>query len=195
MTTVKERETVSVQERVEDKQIFVLMGASGSGKSTVGGWLKAKGLSEIISHTTRPMRVGEEEGVTYYYVTKEEFDQIEKVEQVEYQGNHYCISKKEIDEKLSRYDQLFVLTDVHGMEQVKASYPKEVIVIYLYISLEEMEERMRDRGDSEENIQKRLEYARLTNELDNGKFADYQIENKILSDTLKEVESVINRGA
>lgn len=177
--------------KLNGKKIYVLMGASGSGKTTIGNHLKKFGISEIISHTTRKKREGEVEGETYYYVTKEEFDQIEKIEQVQYDSNFYCISKMEIENKFKENDKLFVICDVNGMEQVKSNYPNEVVVIYLYISLEEMARRMRVRGDSEENIQLRLNYAGQTNELDNGKYADYRIENKILEETKRQVMDIV----
>ena len=189
MKTGKPTLSSSLTNRISDdmkgKQIIVLMGASGSGKTTIGIYLKELGIPEIISHTTRPKREGEVDGVTYYYVTKEEFDKIDRIEEVQYQDHFYCISRNEIENKFKTSDLLFVICDVNGMEQVKANYPDQVTVIYLYISMEEMEKRMRDRGDSEENIQKRLAYANATDELENGKFADVMIENTDLSNTKK----------
>lgn len=189
MTTVAVKPSLSenivekIGRKLDGKKIFVLMGASGSGKTTIGNYFKEIGIPEIISHTTRRKREGEIEGETYYYVSKEEFEQIDKIEQVQYQDNYYCISRMEIENKFKQHDKLFVICDVNGMEQVKKNYPNEVVVIYLYTSLDEMEIRMRNRGDSEENIQKRLAYAHQTNELENGKFADYRIENKDINAT------------
>ena len=177
--------------KLTGKKIYVLMGASGAGKTTVGGYLKEVGLPEIVSHTTRSIREGEVNGKSYYFVTKEEFEQIEKIEQVKYQDNHYCISKMEIEDKFTKYDKLFVVCDINGMEQVKENYPNEVVVIYIYTTLEEMEKRMRDRGDSEDNIEKRLTYARQTNELENGRFADYRIENRDIASTRQKVMEII----
>jgi len=181
----------STVQPLDGKNIYILMGASGSGKTTVGNYLKELGVSEIISHTTRSKREGEVEGETYYYVSREEFEKIEKIEEVKYQNNLYCISKKEIENKFEANDKLFVICDVNGMEQVKNSYPKHVVVIYLYTSLEEMEKRMRVRGDSEENVQGRLDYAKVTNELENGKYADILIENKELHETMQQVKHIV----
>lgn len=181
----------NIGERLEGKEIFVLMGASGSGKTTIGNYLKEVGIPEIVSHTTRQKREGEVEGETYYYVTKEEFDQIEKVESVKYGNNYYCISKKEIENKFQKHDKLFVICDINGMEQLQKHYPGQVCVIYLHTSLEEMERRMRLRGDSEENIKIRLEYAKQTNELENGRFADYIVENNDLEETKRQVLDIV----
>lgn len=167
------------------------MGASGSGKTTIGQYLISLGIPEIISHTTRKIRKGEKHGVTYYFVTKEEFDRIEKIEEVTYNGNHYCISKNEIEKKLGNNNKVFVICDVNGMRQLKKFYPKEVVVIYIYTSFEEMERRMRLRGDSEESIRKRLEYAKETNELDNGKYADFIVRNDDFEKTKEQIKQII----
>ena len=190
-TELVEQITKEYSDQISGKKIYVLMGASGSGKTTVGNMLKKFGIPEIISHTTRAMREGEVEGETYYYISKEEFEQIEKIEAVQYGSNFYCISKMEIENKFKGNEKLFVICDVNGMEQVKNSYPEQVVVIYLYTSLEEMERRMRVRGDSEENIQQRLIYANETNELDNGKYADHRIENRDLEQTKRQVMDIV----
>jgi guanylate kinase len=189
--TLSENIVEKMENKVSGKKIYVLMGASGSGKTTVANYLKKFGIPEIISHTTRSIREGEVEGETYYYVTKEEFDLIDKIEQVQYDSKFYCISKMEIENKFKQSDKLYVICDVNGMEQVKKNYPNQVVVIYLYTTLEEMERRMRVRGDAEENIQNRLDYANQTNELENGRFADYLIENKVLEDTKREVMDIV----
>lgn len=179
------------KQKLYGKKIYVLMGASGSGKTTVGNYLKDLGIPEIISHTTRPKREGEIEGVTYYYVTEKEFEKIPKVEEVQYGKHYYGISKEEIDLKLKSSDRLFVICDVHGMEQVKSHYPDEVTVIYLYTTIEEMVKRMKNRGDSDENIQLRIEYAEKTNELGNGILADFIVENEDLEKTKDAVRNII----
>jgi guanylate kinase len=174
------------------KTLFLLLGPSGAGKSTIGNYMKAQlGLHELVSHTTRAPRVGEQEGVTYYYVTKEAFDNLEKLEQVSYNGNFYCLSRGEVDRKLSEHDVVFTIVDANGIEQVKAIYPDEVVVIYITIPLEEMAHRMHQRGDSESVIQSRLEYAIKTGEHHNGHLADFTIENFDLDTSKRQVDAII----
>lgn len=175
-----------------DKRIYVLLGGSGTGKTTLGIYLKELGIPEIVSHTTRKKRPGEIEGVTYYYVSKDEFDKIEKIELVEYAGNYYCISKKEIENKLKQSDKLFVICDINGLKQLKKHYPEEVRVIYIYLPLDEMEGRLRKRGEDEETIQKRLNKAVESGELNNIVHADYVIINKELEESKKLIRTIVN---
>lgn len=177
------------------RNIFVLMGGSGTGKTTLGNYLKEIGIPEIVSHTTRKMRENEIPGETYYFIDREEFDSIEKVEWTEYpkdSGIFYCLSKNEVENKLSHYGSVFAITDQFGMKQLKDQYPNEVKVIYITIPLSEMEKRMRSRGDSEENIQKRLLQAKETGELNNYNLADFVIENIDLEESKKQISEIVS---
>lgn len=179
----------------QQKKIYILMGGSGAGKTTLGEHLKEMGLPEMVSHSTgRGMRKGEVEGVTYYFVTKEEYDQIEKIEWTEYpkdSGKFYCLSKKEVETKLEKQGKVFAITDVNGVRQIKEKYPNETEVIYIHIPFEKMAERMRARGDSEEAIQERLFQAKVTGELQNHKYADHIIENIDLEESKKKIRDIV----
>lgn len=180
---------------MQERMIVILMGGSGTGKTTLGEYLKSIGIPEMVSHSTgRGMRKGEIDGVTYYFVSKEEYDKVEKIEETEYpknSGKFYCLSKKEVETKLSKYGKVFAITDKNGMEQVKKKYPNEVKVVYIYIPLEEMEKRMRERGDSEEAIQERLHQAEVTKELENHQYADHIIENIDLEESKRKIREIV----
>jgi guanylate kinase len=181
---------------MKGRKIFILMGGSGTGKTTLGEYLKELGIAEMISHTTRAMRVNEVDGITYYYVSREEFDRIDKIEWTEYpkkSGLMYCLSRNEVEGKLSHYGSVFAITDSFGMKQVQEKYPNEVEVIYLTISLKEMERRMRSRGDSEEIIQSRLLQAKETKELENHAYADHIIENINLEDSKRQLKEIVEK--
>lgn len=171
------------------KKIIALVGGSGSGKTTIGKELEKEGIVQIVSHTTRQPRLGEFEGIDYYFIDKAKFDTLEKIEEVEYNGNFYCFSKSEVDEKLSKHDVLYVIIDRHGYDQMKAAYGEMVIGIFLYISLDEMRKRMVARGDKPENIESRIQHAIDTKELENGKYFKHHVENIDLD---KSVQSVLD---
>lgn len=193
---MKKKNTIhSLLREPKQKQIYILIGASGTGKTTLGEYLKSLGVPEMVSHTTREMRVGEIPGVTYHYVSQEEFEQLDKIEYTEYpvgSGRKYCLSREEVDFKLSNHNKVFAITDYVGVEQLKISYPGIVKVIYIHIPIEEMENRMRSRGDSEESINGRLKQAIETDELSNAKLADYTIENRDLEESKKEIKRIIS---
>ena len=162
-------------------KLFVISGASGVGKSTVLAKVMEarKDLTFSVSATTRAPRPGEIEGVSYYFVSKETFlDMIVKGEFLEYDdhmGNYYGTPKGQLEEKLSRGH---VLLDIepNGAAIVKKARPDAQRIFIAPPSLEILEQRLRNRGDtSEEQIQIRL--ARSAWEMEQGKKYDYYVIN------------------
>lgn len=159
-----------------DKKIFLLLGASGTGKTTLGNYLKKIGIIELISCTTRKPRENEIPGITYYYLSNKKFDKIKKVETTKYAGNRYCISKKEVNNKLKN-GYVFAIVDKGGIEQFKNQYGNMVKVIYIYSNMMECFNRIKKRDNF--NIAcKRIKNAMSTGEFKNNKLADYVIINK-----------------
>ena len=180
-----------VEKQNDKKRIILLMGASGSGKTTLGMFLREFGIPELISHTTRKKREGEREGDPYHFITKEEFDKIDKVEETEYAGNFYCLAKSEVEEKLKKFRRVYCITDAYGMKHIRQKYGDMVKVIYIDVTLPEMKARMLSRGDSKEVIEQRIKNAIKNNELGNGSKADSIVRNdnllKAKRDLLKEI--------
>ena len=162
-------------------KLFVVSGASGVGKSTVLAKVmeKRKDLTFSVSATTRDPRPGEVEGVSYYFVTKDVFlDMIVKGEFLEYDDhmdNYYGTPKAQLEEKLA---QGHVLLDIepNGAFIVQKARPDAQLIFIAPPSLEELEKRLRSRGDtSEEQITKRL--GRSVWEMEQGKKYDHYVVN------------------
>lgn len=156
--------------------ILIINGPSGSGKTTLGNYFKTYGLTELVSTTTRAPRPGEIEGVSYYFVTPEEFENIEFIEHSEYSGNKYGITKKEFEDKL-KSGHSFASLDKNGVKRLKELYPEDVRVIYLLVSKTKLKSRMHSRGDSILGIMKRMKHYKTTEEDKNFVLADYIINN------------------
>ena len=146
-------------------KLVVISGTSGVGKGTVLGIMmqKDKNLSFSVSATTRPPRPGEEDGVHYYFITKEKFeDMIGRGQFLEYDAhmaNYYGTPRAQAEEKMERGSVLLDI-DPNGAKQVKAAAPEAVLVFITPPSMEELERRLRGRGDTpEEQIKLRLERA------------------------------------
>ena len=146
-------------------KLVVISGASGVGKGTVLGIMmkKREDLMFSVSATTRDPRPNETDGVHYYFVTKERFEQmIEEGQMLEYSAhnaNYYGTPRAQAEEKMERGS---VLLDIepNGAGQVKKAAPDAVLVFIMPPSMEELERRLRGRGDTpEDQIAMRLERA------------------------------------
>ena len=146
-------------------KLIVISGCSGVGKGTVLGIMMKKrdDLAFSVSATTRPPRPGEVDGVHYYFITKERFEEmIAKGEVLEYDAhmdNYYGTPRAQAEEKREKGH---VLLDIEpkGAAQVRQAEPDAVLIFIMPPSMEELEKRLRGRGDtSEEQIAMRMERA------------------------------------
>ena len=176
-------------------KLFVISGASGVGKSTVLSQVMAarQDLRFSVSATTRAPRPGEQEAVSYYFVSKEKFlDMIEKNEFLEYDAhmdNYYGTPKAQLEEKLARGH---VLLDIepNGAFIVRKARPDATLIFIAPPSVEELEKRLRSRGDtSEEQIVKRL--GRSQWEMEQGKKYDHYVVNDQVETCAEEILKII----
>lgn len=162
-------------------KLFVISGASGVGKSTVLSRVmeQNESLRFSVSATTRPPRPGEVDAVNYYFVSKEQFeDMIQKDAFVEYDahmGNYYGTPKDQLEEKLVKGS---VILDIepNGAFHVREQRPDAVLIFIAPPSIEELERRLRGRGDTPEE-QIRLRLSRAQWEMDQSKQYNYIVTN------------------
>ena len=147
--------------------VVIVSGPSGSGKSTlVQKVLELPGTMPSISCTTRPRRATEASGKCYDFVTEAKFDaMVARGDFLEYArvfGKHsYGTPKKWLDESRARGLDLVLEIDVQGAAQVKKKLPEAVAIFILPPSRQELERRLRSRGqDPDEEIARRLAMAR-----------------------------------
>src|ERR1700731_3066596 len=163
--------------------LLIVSGPSGSGKSTlVQKILELPGTMPSVSCTTRPRRATEASGKCYDFVTDAEFGaMVQRGEFLEYAqvfGKHsYGTPKKWLEESRKKGLDLVLGIDVQGAAQVKQKLPESVAIFILPPSREELERRLRSRGqDSDEEIKRRL--ARARDEIaEFGKYYDYCVVN------------------
>ncbi|MDD5544592.1 MAG: guanylate kinase [Acidobacteriia bacterium] len=176
--------------------LFIVSAPSGSGKST----LVQRVLHEVphlcfsVSHTTRPPRAGERNGVEYFFVSPEDFESMvrrgEFVEHAKVFGNDYGTTWKQVEEAQASGDVLLDI-DVQGAAQVKQRFGEEAPSVFLLPpSFEVLEERLRGRSsDGDAVIQKRLETARR--EIREYSKYDYVIVNDDLDRAAEVLRSII----
>ena len=146
-------------------KLIVISGCSGVGKGTVLGIMmkKRSDLAFSVSATTRDPRPGEVDGVHYYFITKERFEEmISEGQFLEYDAhaaNYYGTPRGQAEEKREKGH---VLLDIEpkGAEQVRKADPSARLIFIMPPSMEELEKRLRGRGDTpEDQIAMRMERA------------------------------------
>ena len=177
-------------------RFFVITAPSGAGKSSLIRALLKDDPSLMLStsYTTRPPRPGEQNGREYHFVDDRTFlamrDQGEFLESAEVHGNRYGTAKRVIVEALERGHDLLLEIDWQGAQQVRKLHPDCVGIFILPPSVEELERRMRTRGqDSEAVIQRRLGNAR--DELAHAGEFKYRIINKDFEVAKSELSEII----
>lgn len=180
-------------------KLFVISGASGVGKGTVlaGVMEKRKDLAFSVSATTRAPRPTEEHGVHYYFISEEQFEEmIAKDEFLEYDRHakaSYGTPLGQLEEKLVKGH---VILDIEpkGAAIVHAKRPDATLIFIMPPSMEELERRLRGRGDTcEEQIAIRMERAKW--EMEQRGWYDYVVVNDQLSDCVDEILKIIAEKA
>ena len=181
-------------------KIIVLTSPSGGGKTTVVHHLMRQysNLGFSVSVTTRAIRPDETEGVDYYYVSPERFQELITegafVEhEMVYPGQYYGTLRSEVERIWAQQQHVLFDIDVKGAVSIKKMYGEQSIIIFIKPpSFEILKERlMRRKSESAESIEKRLKNAEL--ELQYEHVFDYILINDELDVTCKEAELVVER--
>ncbi len=177
--------------------LLILSAPSGSGKTSLALRVvpQLKSIRFSVSHTTRGMRGGEENGKEYFFVSEEEFRRmIEEnrfLEWAQVYGNYYGTSRDFVERELAGGTDVLLDIDVQGALKVRKLMPDAVMIFVLPPSFQELEKRLRGRGlDDDDVIERRLQIAR--DEINSYRRYDYVIINRVLEDSVEELKSIIN---
>ena len=170
--------------------LIVLSGPSGAGKGTICAALRQQmpNLVYSVSMTTRAPRVGEEEGVSYFFRDKEEFQRLIKedafLEYAQVYDNFYGTPKQHVMDLLSEGKSVILEIDIQGAMQVKERFSEAVFIYIVPPSLDILSNRLRDRGtDAADVIDKRL--SKASSELALAHRYDYIVVNDVLPDAVE----------
>lgn len=177
--------------------LIVLSGPSGSGKGTIIKSLLSQRQDTVlsISVTTRQPRPGEEDGVHYFFRTREEFEDMiaenSLLEYAEYNGNYYGTPEDAIKKWLQEGKNVLLEIEVQGAEQVM-NHRSDLVSIFITIpSMAELERRLRDRGtETEDKIRGRMEVARR--ELTRAFRYDYVVLNDEVDLAVQRINTIID---
>lgn len=180
--------------------LVVISSPSGGGKdSVINELLKIfSNSARLVTTTSRPPRPGNKEGVDYFFISQENFeDKIKNNKMVEYNnyaGNYYGIEKEKLEESLNKNNIVFTQIEVNGKHNLDNQNIEHLSIFLLPDSLETLAERIRKRGGvTEDKMKERLEIAKK--EIAESEDYDHRIVNKQghLSDTIEEVHTIIDR--
>jgi len=177
--------------------LIVLSGPSGSGKSTAMAELlrRRDNYYFSISATTRDPRLGEQDGVNYWFVTRERFEEMvrqdELLEHAEYVGNCYGTPAAPIDEALDQGKDVLLDIEVQGAMQIRARRADAVLIFMVPPSYEELSRRLHGRGDTPpDKIKARLETA--LKEIQLASDYDYIVVSETVDGVANEIEAIID---
>ena len=180
--------------------LIVLSGPSGAGKGTICAALRQQmpNLVYSVSMTTRAPRVGEEEGVSYFFRDKEEFQRLIKedafLEYAQVYDNFYGTPKQHVMDLLSEGKSVILEIDIQGAMQVKERFSEAFFIYIVPPSLDILSNRLRDRGtDAADVIDKRL--SKASSELALAHRYDYIVVNDVLPDAVEKVASILRAEA
>jgi guanylate kinase len=176
--------------------VFVITGPSGVGKGTlIRGLMERLGALELsVSATTRSPRPGEEDGVDYHFLTREEFDRRVRegdfVEHADYAGRSYGTLRSELEQRVRAGTPIVLEIEVQGARQVRSSVPDAVQVFIAPPSLDELRTRLIGRGtDDPEGVERRLRVA--AEELRAQPEFGHVVVNDRLQDALEQLTAIV----
>lgn len=176
--------------------LVVLSGPSGAGKGTVCKSLlpSTEGLGYSISCTTRQPRTGEQEGVNYFFKSKDQFEEMisrdELLEWAQVYGNYYGTPLSYVEEKLAAGENILLEIDIQGALQVKKKYPNGVFIFLIPPSMDELKKRILGRGsETEETFQ--LRFGSAAAEMKYINEYDYVVVNDQVEKAVQRIKSIL----
>lgn len=188
--------TKSEQESPKNR-VLVVVGPSGVGKDTLMKKLFDKypnSFQKAVTHTSRAMRPGEEEGKNYYYVSREAFEKLKDeggfVETNYYNENYYGTSKMELNKASTMDKVMYLIIDINGANSIFDLKIPANFIAFVPKEFDDLKKRLEGRGtEAEDVIQGRVETAKKELErIESSPFFNYKIVNDDLETAFKDLE-------
>lgn len=177
-------------------KLFIITAPSGAGKTTLVEALVKKDshLTVSVSHTTRPRRSKEVDGVNYHFVNKDQFRAMleagDFLESADVYDHQYGTSQAWVREQLEQQRDVILEIDWQGADQVRTLMPEACFIFILPPSLESLTERLRHRAqDDEKTIEGRMQQARSV--IEHVLEADYIVVNDDFETALADLEAIV----
>lgn len=194
--TIEQEVEAIVKELASRGRLIAITGPSAVGKTSIAEHIIANHSTtqKMVTTTTRQPRPGEINGKHYNFITRDEFERkIASGEMFEYAdvyGKYYGSSKSDVQAMLSTGKTILVAIDVQGAATLKKVFPSTKTIFILPPSIDELEKRMIARGDSQDEMSRRMKNA--PEEIKRAKEFDYQVKNINLPDAIRDVLQIID---
>jgi len=177
--------------------LIIISGTTCAGKGTVVQELlkRNENLSLSISYTSRYQREGEKNGVDYYFVSKEEFEEkIKNEDFLEYayvhNSNYYGTPKKEVKDLLDQGKDVILEIEVQGAQKIKEIFPETILIFIMAPSMQEVKKRIKARGkETNEQIIKRFQTA--YQEINEIPKYNYVVVNDEVANAVTKIEAIL----
>lgn len=177
-------------------QAFIIAAPSGAGKTSLVAALlnQLDDIQVSISHTTRPQRKGEQDGVNYHFVNPSQFQQLIHedafLEYAEVFGHYYGTSQPWVESQLNKGTDIIFEIDWQGARQLRLQMPDVLSIFILPPSFAILEQRLTNRAsDKPEVIQRRLQQAR--SDMAHYQDFDYVVINDDFNQALFELKAIV----
>ena len=187
---------MTTADKGDGANLYVISAPSGAGKTSLVAALASSepGLHVSVSHTTRPRRPGEEDGVNYHFVSDEEFTALVEadafLEHAPVFDRRYGTTRESVQKFLAAGDDVILEIDWQGAAQVRKVLPESIGIFILPPSRAALEERLRSRGqDGDEIIARRMQDA--VSEMSHYGEYDYLIINDVFAAARDELAAII----
>ncbi len=176
--------------------LFIVSAPSGAGKTSLVKALVERDPRVVlsVSHTTRPPRPGERDGVDYHFVDSATFERMVAegafLEHAEVFGNRYGTARATVERELAADRDVILEIDWQGARQVRAAMPEAVSVFILPPSREALEARLRGRGQDDETVIARR-MARAVDEMSHYDEYDYLVVNDVFETALEDLLAIV----
>ncbi|SFV87498.1 Guanylate kinase [hydrothermal vent metagenome] len=177
--------------------LFIIAAPSGCGKTSLVKKLivQTEGLCVSVSHTTRDARPGEVHGENYFFVSKDEFDQINKddgfIESAQVFDNYYGSAKQTVKDLLASGQDVILEIDWQGARQVEKSFPNTTSIFIIPPSIEALRERLTGRGQDDATIIERRMRDAISETQHYDEF-DYLVVNDNFDTALQDLSTIIH---
>lgn len=186
----------SVSEQTTRGKLYTISAPSGAGKTSLVSALidSTSQVRVSVSHTTRAMRPGEQDGLNYHFVSHEDFKtmlaEAAFLEHAEVFGNYYGTSQAWVEQTLNEGEDVILEIDWQGAEQIKQLMPDTLAIFIMPPSQATLRERLTNRGQDDETvIDKRM--AEAVNEMSHYEQGDFLVINDDFDTALADLQAIV----